>query len=139
MKQQLLDDVPLDQRPSQLKDNAYDFEEMTYKRHFDDEELTDLSKEYTRKDQDFWRLEIETKAQIDALKAVLKEKKQEVLLLRGNIRAGYEDVKGIVYLMDDQDAQMMGYYDPSGKLINTRRLRPEERQLKISPSKQSNE
>jgi len=137
MKNQMLVEIPIEDRAQVLRDSAHSVEEQRYKRYFDAEEITELNKDFVQKDQNYWRNEVEKKAIIKSLIAELKVESQAVQILRAKIRTGYEEVKGDVFLMDDQELQQMGYYDPSGRLIDQRRLKPEERQLRMNQFKVS--
>lgn len=47
------------------------------------------------------------------------------------LKLGYETSDETVYLMDDQDAGKMHYYDAEGKYLHSRKLSPAEKQTKI--------
>ncbi|MBC7486062.1 MAG: hypothetical protein H7282_04865 [Cytophagaceae bacterium] len=137
MKNQILEELPIEEREQGLRDICCGHEVQDYKREFNEEEITDMSKFYVQKSTAQSRSVVQKKAVIDSLKSELKIAQKELDKMLSIISTGHEVVQGEVYMIDDQESGMMGYYDPTGKLISSRRLRPEERQLRLNQSKVS--
>lgn len=132
LNQQLCADVPLEERESVIASMAYNvMEDETISRPLTEEELQahkqalfEVDVEIEDREQEFKAVKDEFKNGIKAIKAV---RSTHMKALR--FKSSYE--KGTIYLIDDQSAGMMGYYDGNGVLLSARPLKPEERQLSI--------
>lgn len=120
------------ERANFLLDNASSTEEgVTYQRQLTPDELTELkelfaerSVIYEQKNDDFNDLKKELKAELDVLKADLK---QQI----GTIKTGREIMRGNLYYLDDQENGEMYVFDGAGNLIEKRKLRQNEKQKTI--------
>lgn len=133
MENKFLQDVGVLERVRILKDSAISVQEFTYPRKLSQEEI---SLEKTNFIQDQITINKEDKKLKDA-KAIHKlaidpvKKRMSISLER--IKNKVEIVSEDVYLLDDQEEGVMGYYNSEGILVNQRPLLPEEKQLRITP------
>ena len=115
-----------------LRDTCVKTEEFTYGRKLSQEELSvkkdDLSRQYIK----LHRLEADKKEKIKEFDTPIKETKKESKKTLEAIRTEMEEVTEQVYLIDDQQAGKMGYYNALGHLVHERFLMPEERQIRIT-------
>ena len=129
MDKQLLATTPLPHRAGVLRDTCYKvFDNETYTRRLEPEEVADLKTDLFDNVQKTQALEDELKETQKELKAKIKElKKLKTQLLR---EIQFESVSqtGTLYAMDYQNEGMLAFYDPSGQLVMSRPLKPEERQ-----------
>jgi hypothetical protein len=129
---QLLQDVPLEDRETTISSMAYGISENEMiSRQLTEEEIQ------THK-QSLFEVDVEIDEMEESFKEVKKAHKESMKSIRRaraeHIRAlryrSYSE-KGTLYLIDDQESGMMGYYDGNGVLVSSRPLKPEERQLSI--------
>ncbi len=135
MEQQLFPEIPIIDRLEHLKSNAWDVEQQRYKRTFSEEELIDLRKEYAESKVEQRKNKAERANKIKAIKSEDKLEEAQVERVLSIISDGYEEIKGDVFIMVDHNTGMTGYYDAEGRLISSRRSKPEERQLSFTPNK----
>lgn len=125
--------------PTELKEflhsNATSIEEGTYFKNFNEQErqvtqgeFSDLSLNLLRKERELEEIKAKFKAEI-------KPMKQERDELLSQISHNGEHLEGKLYLFDNQETGMMESYNEMGELISTRRLKPEERQLRLQINK----
>jgi hypothetical protein len=113
-------------------------ETIKAKRFFRPNELDDM-----RKDQTDKLIELDDiEAEIKELKAKYRKRvdviKKEALTTRKEIKAGFTHEDRECYLVPDQEAGLMNYTDvTTGEVHMSRRLHPEERQLRLHKSKAS--
>lgn len=121
--------TPLPHRAGVLRDTCYKvFDNETYTRRLEAEEVAELKTDLFDNVQKIQALEDELKGMQKDLKAKIKELNQRKAQLLREIQ--YESVSqtGTLYAMDYQDEGMLAFYDPSGQLVMSRPLKPEERQ-----------
>lgn len=138
MKSQLFEEVAEHFRQNHLRDNAYCIETQKYRKYFTEKELADKNKEFVTIAVDYNREEEVAKEMIEKIKTELREKKKAMVKMLNLVDKGFDEVEGPVYMMDDQLEGYMGYYDETGRLISQRLLKPEEKQLRITPDNASN-
>lgn len=139
MSKQFMPEYTQEQRFQMLKDNCEKSEETTYARDLTTEEL-DVKREQLA--QNLIDIDIQ-EDELDKIKAEYKGKinplKADVKILIGCVRSRKEDVKGVLFHMANHEEGMMEVYDESGELISSRRLRPDEKQLKAFPLRKAGE
>lgn len=134
MKKRLFENYSKSERIQALKDNAEKMEDFSYFREYEPEEL-DLLKDYYFQDASELQkheevlsaAKAEFKLNADPLKARMKE-------TFTGIRIKGRTVTEKVFLLADHDANMMEYYNEAGDMIHSRRMLPDERQLRIKMS-----
>jgi hypothetical protein len=132
---QFMPDVSAKERTMMLQENSVKVENTSYQRELNDDELTDRRENLSENcividsEEDEFRNYKET---YKAKMAPLKIRKKVLLSEIKNRQAGFQ---GIVYQMADHENGIMELYDADGRLINSRKLRPEERQAHLFPLK----
>lgn len=114
-----------------LEAMAYSIEEGTYLKHLSSEELEIKREALTDNVIKAADLEEKKKAYVDSIKAELKPLSIERRLLMEVLKTKHEEVEGKIYHVDDQEEGVMNSFNENGEFINSRRLRPEERQTTI--------
>ena len=107
-------------------------------------EVTTYYKQLTQEEMDVRREKLaensiehfELSEQLKEVKADFKEKMEPLIRdnhnLMKEIKTGQAEVEGEIFFVPDHDASMMETYNADGELISSRRLRPEEKQQRIS-------
>lgn len=128
MQKQLFKDETAEQRLQMLQDNCYDTESGSYVRPLTEDDIA------VRKDTlaDNYNKIGTLTAELDLIKAEYKGKieplKQEMAIVADEIKSRTTEHNGTLYMFKDDESGMMGYYDDKGELVNSRRLRPDEKQ-----------
>ncbi len=131
MSNKIFQEFPEDQRESMLEANCIRPEEKPVKKYFEQNELTEMRKQFSDNAITIRKAtEVLNKAK-EAHKISIADPSKENEYLRESIRAGFVEVNQQVYLFDDQENGVMNTYDNKGNFIESRRLTPEERQLRI--------
>ena len=124
-----------DKTPSErlqlLRENAATVEKQSVKVMFTEDELAEMKHNLS----DISILENELKEELKEvssdLKAKIKSEREQIKGLLTYLKNKYILQTQEVYLMDDQDAGLMNTYNAEGMLIESRKLRPSERQTRI--------
>jgi hypothetical protein len=114
-----------------LRDNADSSEEIGYMKPFTEEEILAMKDDLAEVSIEINDIEIEKKEVASTFKHKLEplvDQKKETLKL---IKNKAKFVKELCYKMIDQDEQMVTYYNSIGEIVESRRIRPDEKQLKI--------
>ena len=131
MKKGLFQNVPEEEREQMLRDNADSSEEIGYMKPFTEEEILSMMDDLAEISIEINDIEIEKKATASEFKHKLEpltDQKKETLK---SIKNKAKFVKELCYKMIDQDEQMVTYYNSIGEIVESRRIRPDEKQLKI--------
>lgn len=131
MKKGLFQNVPEEEREQMLRDNADSSEEIGYMKPFTEEEILSMKDDLAEISIEINDIEIEKKAMASEFKHKLEpltDQKKETLK---SIKNKAKFVKELCYKMIDQDEQMVTYYNSIGEIVESRRIRPDEKQLKI--------
>lgn len=131
MEKQILTGQTPSERLAVLRDTADKKETFTYPRALDAAEVTRLKDDFTNNAVKIAKFEEAKKEFIEQWKADVKPLKLEMNFQMSKIRARVEEVTEEVYLISDQDLNMMGYYNAAGVLVYSRPLMPDERQLSL--------
>lgn len=100
------------------------------------DDLNEIKDRYVEKSIEFKKLADE-KADSNALfKERMQPIQREISDLMEVIKNEFEEVNSVVYLLDDQDNNLMRYYLEDGQEVYSRPLRPDEKQLNILSIKQ---
>ncbi len=128
MKEIMLSDMPVEQRCQVLKDSCDSISEGRYLVKFTQEDknderqrLKDVSMEIAAIEDEFSVVKSEYKAK---LKPLIEERASTL----ENLKAGGIYQTGEIYKFIDSENAEVGFYDPSGHLIEERGLTKEERQ-----------
>lgn len=129
MEKELLKTTPLPMRAEILRNSCYKvLENEFYTRKLEEEEVAEAKTELFEKDVEIESIEEELKE----LKSSYSKKMKDLYARRSELikTIQFESVsqRGTVFLMDDQQSGIMGTYDVNGFLINSRPMKPDERQ-----------
>lgn len=128
MEKQLFEDYPLHQRVKMLEDNAESIEERGFMKPFSPEEVLSLKDDLANVAIDIDNIGIAKKTANDGFKAELKPLEDRKKTILENIKNRSEYVKENCYKIVDHTEGMAGFYSRDGQLIESRQLRPDERQ-----------
>lgn len=131
MKTLFPDGMPLLERRQRLESMADAVEEGKYFRALTDEEIQEKKDVLTENTIRLSDISDERKAAMAEFKAQEKPLKEYSKQLMKLVKTRQEEVDGILYHIADHDEGMMNTYDEAGILINSRRLRPSEKQSTI--------
>jgi len=129
--EKILQDVSHAERMQQLANTCDTHEQKHYVREFSQEELLDLNKQFSSKAIQIKNQDLEIQEKIKLLKEQVKAAKKHYNTILEQIRTGQEWRDGILYTMYDHEKGDAVTYDEFGNLISVRKLRPEERQLRL--------
>lgn len=128
MKDIMLADTPIEQRAQILRDSCDQIEERSYTRKFEQEEINDLRAELAGVSIQLQTLDGEL-ADIRAdFKGKTKPLQERVGKILDELKAGGEYVKGECYKFIEPDTGEVGWYSPEGYLLESRAMKPEEKQ-----------
>lgn len=125
------DSLSKSERIQNLEAMAYAIEEGKYFKKLSAEEIDQKREIFTENVIQISDLNDKKKELINEIKNEIKPLSVENKSLMESIRTKQEEVEGKIYLVDDQENGMMHSYDEMGELINSRRLRPNEKQTSI--------
>lgn len=131
MDQLILQDLPRIERKNVIRDSADKKDSLTYPRSLDVIEVTTLKDEYTQNAIKMAKHEEIKKEFMDSWKLDVKPLKGEMLIQMQKIRSKVDEITEDVYLISDQDAKLMGYYNDKGELVYMRPLLSDERQMSL--------
>ncbi len=122
-----------EQRIQHLESLAYKVEENhAFLRPFSPEEIAEKRESITNITMLIDEEENNLRAIVKEKRAAIQLKKNEQKSIMRAVRTQAEEVIETIYMIDDQEAGEMGYYDKNGTLVSTRKLMPSERNMKIN-------
>jgi hypothetical protein len=131
MKDIMLADTPIEQREQILRDSCDQIVERSYTQKFDQEEINERRADLVSASIRVADLEQEL-AEIRAdYKGKIKPLQERISKLRDELKAGGEYVKGDCFKFVDEDEKMVGFYTPTGYLLEQRAMTQEERQRNV--------
>lgn len=131
MDQKLFQEIPENEREAMLEANCLNTEEKDIQKYFSVDELTQMRADFLANSIIVRKAnEVLNKAK-DENKAIVKAPLDQNEYLLKNIRLGFQEVSCQVYIFPDYENRMVGYYDNTGTLLESRRMKPEEQQLYI--------
>lgn len=135
MKKRLFENYSKSERIQALRDNAERAEDFSYFREYEPEELDMIKDQYFQDVMELQHHEDELKEAKDTFKANADPIKKRMQTTIVEIRTKGRHVTEQVYLLADHDSGMMEYYNENGEMIHSRRMLPDERQLRIKMGK----
>jgi hypothetical protein len=114
-----------------LKDNAETTTQFTYSRPLESEELNVVKDNYAQNGIKLQAIEEERKAVTEKFTLQIKPIKAANQELLETIKHQAETVNEEVYLISDQEQGDMDYYNSKGQVVYTRKLMPQEKQLRM--------
>ncbi len=125
--------------PDELRANAAKTEEEYVRRDFTEDEMISFKDDIAKLSIHTYEKEGELKEISRELKNEIKGLKSEIRTHLGNVKAGYRENFETVFLIEDFTKGVMEYWTCDGDLIRSRKLRPEENQLRIDSNTAINE
>lgn len=125
-------DIDPKQRLQLLADNCDSHEETTYMRDLDQDEVNDRMSDLSKNLIVISRQDDILDEHKETHKAATKPLKIENAILLEEIKNRKTQVTGVLYNIADQEQGIMETYDENGAFQHSRRLRPNERQLKLT-------
>lgn len=119
------------QRADFLKSNADSTVEGEYFQQFGIEEVQQTQADLSDVAMKIESLQDEKKALTEDLNAKIKAHKKDYKAALVNLKQNGELLKGTIYEFRDQERKMVDCYDITGHLVQSRRMRPEERQMTV--------
>lgn len=123
-------------KPSEIRELLEANSEIKERRFVDvpltSDELLDIRTELADTSGKVYALEVEKKKITDKFKAQLKPLQKIVSERSAMVHHKTQQIESDVYGIADHENGMMHFYLPDGTFLNSRRLNPEERQLRIS-------
>lgn len=114
-----------------LADNCDAVEQKTYNRSLTNEELDVIKEELAGASIRLEDIDAEKKAAMELFKERIKAAKAEVQAALKMLRTRSEEVTEDCFKMSEIDSTEVGYYNSLGELIESRPMRPSERQRTI--------
>lgn len=115
----LLPDQSEEERVLYLADTSDEVVEQTYHIRLDAAEITAKRAEFTRQHLRLRQLQQEKKDYLDTLKDQMKPIQETTNELADELNTGYTRKHGRLYKIIDHESKTVGYYSPSGELIET--------------------
>jgi len=106
-----------------------------YVKQFSDDEVTERKEMFFIESKKVNDLGLKLKDVADPIKAQMKEADAERKALLHSLNKGGVEVTGKVWLFPDYEAKLMGIYDSTGTLVDTRSFTQKERQLSMNSHK----
>lgn len=131
MEKQLFGEYPAAKRVELLEDNADSKEEIGYMRRFTSEEMADMKDELSDLDIQLNDLEEDKLAAMQEFKDKMRPLQEEKKSILANLKNKSEFVRESCYKMCDFENAMVGFYNKDGELVESRQMRPEERQKRL--------
>lgn len=128
MEKILFPDAGPIERLAYLKDNADEtVEKFSYDRELDEDELASLKDDFIKNILSIAEKKEELAEFIKSEKAAIKPTELLVSMQRKTIKRGKESTTEDVYAFHDHGAQMVGYYNCDGILVDSRRMTATEK------------
>lgn len=123
----------------QIQAHAVRTETQTWRRFLDDEELRDIHADIADRSVKLLQEQRAVKELQAMQNRTLKQMRADLNDQVDRLRDGFEELTGDVYLVDDQEAGLMHFYDESGTHVGQRRLMASERQQRLFPVNLAND
>lgn len=131
MPKQFMPEVPAKERLAMLQDNATKTEQTSYQKTLTPDELAQRREDLADNCIKLNKLEDDLKEVKDDFKTEMDPLKNKNKVLLSEIKTKQTTAEGALYHLANHDDGMMEIYDAEGFLIESRRLRPEEKQASI--------
>lgn len=132
-----LKDLPPDERQLVLENESIGEEEQGYMRPLSDTELAEMKTEFSSAAIDKAVIEEEFKQLKDQYKAKLKPYSEMLVQTMSAIKNRAIWTTGKVFKLPDYDNKMIHIVNADGVVINSRMMKPEERQFRIQHNQKS--
>lgn len=125
-------ELDFDERISLLKAESDSINNESYERELTEDEVNEIRESYLELTFKIDKLDEEFSEQKAFYKANRKPFEIELLSMKEKIKTRKETVVGTLYSIANHHEGMMEVYNDRAELVSTRRLRPSEKQLRIS-------
>jgi hypothetical protein len=132
-----LKDLSTEERRSVLEGESIGEEEQSYMRPLSDQELADMKTEFSSAAIDKAVVEEEFKQVKDQYKSKLKPYNESIVRAMAAIKNRAIWTSGVVFKLPDYDNKMIHIVNADGVVINSRMMKPEERQFRIQHNQKS--
>jgi len=120
-----------EERINVLRNNADKIETTTYEKELTTEELDAKREEFVDNSISVSKLEDELAEKKKEYKNKIEPIKLVNRMLQHEVKTKKKEVKGQLFHMANHTDSMMETYDETGELVSSRRLRPDERQVRM--------
>jgi hypothetical protein len=124
---------------SEIKDNleavAYGIQESSYTKNLTEDEIVERKDEYSAIGIQLSEIAEQKSEAMNRFKKLEKEPKENASILLKSIKFKSEQMHGKLFLVDDQEAGMMYFFDVTGICVDARPLTKQEKQTKIKTLK----
>ena len=124
-------DADPEERINVLRNNADKIEQTDYEKELTEEELIAKREEFVDNSIDVSKLEDELAEKKKEYKNKIEPIKLVNRSLQKEIKTKKRWVKGQLFHMANHTDSMMETYDETGELVSSRRLRPDEKQVRM--------
>jgi len=131
MKTIFQNEQDLNKKAELIEANAYCREKTIVKRPYSPGELQMFKDDYCALMEAFTGVEDELKELSSPLKERMKDLKAQAKIFMEKLKSKCEKTEGEIFGFDNQEDGTMDYYDIHGEYISSRRLFPNERQIKL--------
>lgn len=131
MAKVFMPDATPEDRLNILRNNADKIESTTYEKELTDEELDAKREEFVDNSIAVSKLEDELAEKKKEFKNKIEPLKLVNRSLQHEVKTKKKEVKGQLFHMANHTDSMMETYDETGELVSSRRLRPDEKQVRM--------
>ncbi len=131
MKKRLFADKPHIQRIGLLRSNSDKVKKLEYQKRITSDQLNELKDSLVELNVHLSKLEGEKKEYLASMKSEMKPMKEEISSIIDKLNSQTETVEEECYKFIDQEEGEVNWYNDHGELILSRKIYPNERQLKI--------
>lgn len=120
-----------EERINILRNNADRVEQTDYEKELTEDELIAKREQFVDNSIAISKLEDELSEKKKEFKNKIEPLKLDNRALQYEVKTGKKEVKGFLYHMADHVNGMMETWDETGELVSSRRLRPDEKQVRM--------
>lgn len=131
MAKVFMPDATPEDRLNILRNNADKIESTTYEKELTDEELDAKREEFVDNSIAVSKLEDELAEKKKEFKNKIEPLKLVNRSLQHEVKTKKKEVKGQLFHMANHIDSVMETYDETGELVSSRRLRPDEKQVRM--------
>lgn len=124
-------ELTTEERINALRNNADKIETTTYEKELTDEELDAKREEFVDNSIAVSKLEDELAEKKKEFKNKIEPLKLVNRSLQHEVKTKKKEVKGQLFHMANHSDSMMETYDETGEMVSSRRLRPDEKQVRM--------
>jgi Mg2+ and Co2+ transporter CorA len=114
-----------------IKEIAISTEKRNVRVPIEPEELEGIKELFVEKSKTFKQIADEKTSVMEMFKERMNPVKKDIDELMRDIQNEYREIDTTVYLLDDQDNNLMRFYLEDGTEVGSRPLRPDEKQMNI--------